>query len=67
MLYSIQRQQNFERRKTMLSINNLKMWIKYRKKIVRTEGKNFSVILTKKEFEELTDFPSHVNVEGRFT
>lgn len=50
----------------MLNINNLKMWLKYRKKIVRTEGKNFSVTLTKKEFEELTDFPSYVHVEGRF-
>lgn len=63
----MQEQQNFERRKkTMLNINNLKMWLKYRKKIVRTEGKNFSITLTKKEFEEMTDFPSYVHVEGRF-
>lgn len=63
----MQEQHNFERRKkTMLNINNLKMWLKYRKKIVRTEGKNFSITLTKKEFEELTDFPSYVHVEGRF-
>ena len=63
----MQEQKNFERRnKTMLNINNLKMWLKYKKKIVRTDGKNFSVTLTKKEFEELTDFLSYVHVEGRF-
>lgn len=50
----------------MLNINSLKLWLKYKKKIVRTDGKNFSVTLTKKEFEELTDFPSYVHVEGRF-
>lgn len=50
----------------MLNINNLKMWLKYRKKIVRTEGKNFSATLNRKEFEELTDFIGTVYVEGRF-
>ena len=50
----------------MLNINSLKLWLKYKKKIVRTEGKNFSATLNRKEFEELTDFIGKVYVEGRF-